>query len=357
MIFFDGIVFRISPQAGISRIYKELWMRWEKVNSQGIVFIPSETLFPVKEGLDRINYSGLRPRRLFWKKEMIRAFHRVKPDFFISTYYTKSPNKKIDEIVVIPDMIDEVFVDSPWSNHTLVSRKTDLAHRAKIIIAISNTTKEDVLSFYQFLPESCVKVIHLAASEIFKPEEESELNSQYISKPYILYVGSRRNYKNFLILLKAYSNNPKLNKHYDLVVIDKSKWQEDEIEIINYAKLSDKVHLKQNVSDKELVQYYQSARVFVFPSKYEGFGIPLLESAACGTPVIANASASLVEIGEDAVLYFSDPDEQSSLSTQLEKICFDDALHQEYSIKGINQSAKFSWDKFAEQFNETICSL
>lgn len=332
-------------------------MRWERVNSNGIVFIPSETMLPIKEGLDRINYSGLRPRRLFWEREMVRAFHRVEPDFFVSTYYTRSPNKKIDEIVVIPDMIDEVFFDSPWSDHTLVSRKTDLAHRAKIIIAISNTTKEDILSFYQFLPESCVKVIHLAASEIFKPEKKSELINPFMSKPYILYVGSRRNYKNFSILLEAYSENSKLNKHYDLVVLDKIKWQKDEIELINQTKLNDKVHLKQNVSDKELVQYYQSARVFVYPSKYEGFGIPLLESTACGTPVIANYCASLVEIGEDAVLYFSDPDEQSSLSAQLERICFDDALHQEYSIKGLNQSAKFSWDMFTESFNEVIYSL
>jgi glycosyltransferase involved in cell wall biosynthesis len=112
-----------------------------------------------------------------------------------------------------------------------------------------------------------------------------------------------------------------------------------------------------NVPDRDLVRYYQQARVFVFPSRYEGFGMPLLESAACGTPVIANASAGMVQVGGDAVLYFSGPDEASSLSAQLEKMCFDDDLHREYTLKGLEQAAKFSWDKFVHQFNEFICSL
>ena len=142
-----------------------------------------------------------------------------------------------------------------------------------------------------------------------------------------------------------------------MVVVDKNPWQKEEVEIINRIDLHSRIHLMQNVSDQDLVRFYQQARVFVYPSRYEGFGISLLESAACGTPVIANASASLLEIGENAVLYFSGPDELSSLSTQLEKICFDDALHQDYSHRGLAQSAKFTWDKFAQQFNEFICSL
>ena len=203
MIFFDGVIFRISPHGGISRIFKELWRRWGKVDKNGIVFITPEADLPVIERLERINFSGLRPRRLFWRGEMIRAYHRVRPDYFISTYYTFSPDEMSKEIVVFYDMIDEIYYDSPWSDHGLASRKNKLAYRATAIIANSNKTKEDILSFYKDLPESRIKVLTLAAAEIFKPMLKYEFTQLIFPHPYILYVGGRRNYKNFSTFLKG----------------------------------------------------------------------------------------------------------------------------------------------------------
>jgi glycosyltransferase involved in cell wall biosynthesis len=186
---------------------------------------------------------------------------------------------------------------------------------------------------------------------------EGRTANQMVNRPFILHVGGRRRYKNFETLLNAYISNTKINQVYDLVVIDRKPWYKDEIELIKESNLNPQIHLMQNVSDQDLVRYYQQARVFVYPSRYEGFGIPLLEAAACGTPVIANSSSSLVEIGENAVLYFSAPDEQSSLSSQLEKICFDDTLRLEYSKRSLEQSAKFSWSRFVRQFNELTLTL
>ena len=357
MIFFDGIIFRISPHGGISRIFMELWRRWEMVNTSGVAFITPDVKLPVKERLERINYSGLRPRRLFWRGEMNRAYRRVKPDIFISTYYTLSPDDKSKQIAVIPDMIDELYFNSSWSDHALISRKNKIAHQATALIAISHKTKEDILSFYQDMPESRIRVMTLAASEIFRPMLKKELARKIFPRPFILFVGRRGNYKNFSTLLQAYAGNSRIIRDFELVVIDDQPWKKEEVDIINRANLRSRIHLIHNVSDQDLVLFYQQARVFIFPSRYEGFGMPLLESAACGTPVIANASASLVEIGENAVLYFSGPDEVSSLSTQLDKICFDDALHLEYSQRGLEQSAKYSWDKFTQQFDELMGSL
>ena len=198
MVFFDGLIFRISPHGGISRIFKELWRRWGIVNKNGIVFITQEADLPVIDKLERINFSGLRPRRLFWRGEMSRAYHRVRPDYFISTYYSFSPGDVSKEIAVFYDMIDEIYCDSDWSDHALISRKNKLAHRATSIIAISNKAKEDILSFYKDLPESRIKVIPLAAAEMFKPMLKKEYIQQAFPHPYILYVGVRRNYKNYL---------------------------------------------------------------------------------------------------------------------------------------------------------------
>ncbi len=357
MIFFDGVILRISPHGGISRIFKELWKRWEKVNSRGVVFITPEADLPVKERLERINYSGLRPRRLFWQWEMSRACHRIQPDIFISTYYSNCACETAREIMVLPDMIDEVFYDSSWSDHALVSKKQEIAHRADAIIAISNTTKKDILTYYEDLPEGRIKVITLAAAEMFKPALKGESTQSIFPRPYILHVGGRGRYKNFSTLLQAYISNTRVNRDFDLVVVDNQSWRKEEVELIERAGLHSKIKLSQNVSDQDLVRFYQQARVFVFPSRYEGFGMPLLESAACGTPVLANAAGSLVEIGGNAVLYFSGPDELASLSAQLDRICFDDSLRLEYSQKGLEQSARFSWDVFVLKFAEFIYSL
>lgn len=357
MIFFDGLIYRLRPCGGISRIFRELWNRWEKVEQDAVAFVPKGIMFPSKERPSWRHFSGLRPGRFFWPIEMRNAFKKARPDLFISTYYTGAPDNRTPEILFVYDMIYERFMNQTWQDRSFIRKKRELIQRAAKIIAISESTAQDILYFCS-IPEQRIQVIYPAASDHFKPGNPGEKEQNpLLTYPYILYVGRRDHYKNFSILLDVYVNSAGIHQNFHLVVIDRKPWQQDELAKIVSSGLRDRIHLTNNVSDQELPRYYQQARVFVFPSKYEGFGIPLLESLSCGTPVIANRTSSLVEIGSDAILYFSEPDGHSSLLQQLEKVCFDDQLHGSLASRAIGRAAAFSWERFALKFKEVIHSL
>ncbi|MFA5421146.1 MAG: glycosyltransferase, partial [Patescibacteria group bacterium] len=126
-----------------------------------------------------------------------------------------------------------------------------------------------------------------------------------IGKPYFLYVGSRVDYKNFKLLLDSFSSWEFKNK-YDLLCIGGGNFKEEEVFYIDKLGLSDNVFYLENVCDYDLVYYYNCAEAFIYPSLYEGFGMPILESIACGTPVICSDIEIFREIGKDLPLFFKD---------------------------------------------------
>jgi glycosyltransferase involved in cell wall biosynthesis len=156
-------------------------------------------------------------------------------------------------------------------------------------------------------------------------------------------VGQRGGYKNFNLLLSAYSRDNELNKNYKLICFGGGNFNLSEKLFIKTNKLFDKVH-HMSGSDKLLVSLYKYADVFVYTSLYEGFGFPPLEAMECGCPVLTSPGGSVKEIAGDAALYF-DAESHEDLLNKLYEILNNAELRSSYIIKGKQRAAMFTWEK------------
>ena len=235
-------------------------------------------------------------------------------------------------VVTVYDMIHEIFDMDP----SIIQKKKQLVHKADTIIAISESTKSDIIK-YLGVDEKKIKVIYLGNS--LRGFDNHEKPYEF---PYILFVGNRGGYKNFETLINAFSRTSYVND-FHLVCFGGGRFTNNELELIQDLKLFDKVG-QISGSDSLLAAIYQGAEVFVYPSLYEGFGLPLLEAMHLGTPVITSCTSSMPEIGGDAALYF-DPYSIEDLSNKLELMLTDNELRSTYSILGQEREKFFSWEK------------
>jgi glycosyltransferase involved in cell wall biosynthesis len=198
-----------------------------------------------------------------------------------------------------------------------------------------------LLRFYPEVDPARVSVQHLAADSAFTPGGGGDPPAE----PYLLYVGKRGYYKNFRQLLMAYLGSERLRKAFLLNVVCGDPWTQEEAALLSQAP--DRVRLLRRTDDRKLIALYRGATAFVYPSLYEGFGIPLLEAMGCGTPVVCCSRGSLPEVGGEAVAYF-DPSRDGDLSRVLEDVCFNPGLRNRLSEAGIARAATFHWEKFAD---------
>ena len=221
--------------------------------------------------------------------------------------------------------------------------------KAKKIIAVSNTTKKDIIKFYH-VPEEKIEVIYNGGpSRHSDPDvtsgEESKKNK---SQKYILYVGTLQPRKNIDTLIDAFSTFRKHNAEFKLIIVGKKGWLYEHIfKKVEELNLKKEVKFKGYVSNDELSTLYQNAFCFVLPSLYEGFGIPLLEAMSFNCPVISSFTSSLPEVGSDACLYF-DPRSQQGLSEKLQELTDNRKLRNELIKKGRERIKLFSWKKCSE---------
>ena len=352
-IFYDGIVFNTQRYGGVSRYFVELVDRIANRDDLNLFLFRFPSLFEKRKNITlkkciripKINriLREIDTIQLPW---LVRNFDS---DIYHTTYYRIPENIKVPKVVTVYDMIHEKFSASMKGVDRFLQRKRRCIERADKIIAISESTKRDILEYID-IPEEKIAVTYLAASALFKEateNEKSELRRKYnLGKPFILYVGRRSGYKNFVTLLRGYSKWSK-KREFDLVCIGgASDFSDDEIRIIKNANLVNSVKLFTGIGDDELRIFYSSSHVFVCPSLYEGFGIPPLEAMACGTPVIVSKVYSLPEVVGDAGLYFN-PSSTEELLACLNQIADDVELRKQLIGKGLNRIRLFSWEKTA----------
>ena len=233
--------------------------------------------------------------------------------------------------------------------------------RADKLIAVSESTKRDLLEFFPTLPEARIKVIHHGFdSEFFGSrisEDELRLTlTSYSLLPgkYILYVGALQPRKNLVRLIQAFEMMKKHVPEAKLVLAGEEAWlAQDIINIWERTPSRDDIVLPGRVSFEDLRILYQGARLFAFPSLYEGFGIPLLEAFASGVPVLTADNSSLPEVAGEAALYCQAND-VADIATKLEQLWQDDVLRADLTAKGTERLRQFSWDKCAEETLEYI---
>jgi glycosyltransferase involved in cell wall biosynthesis len=190
-----------------------------------------------------------------------------------------------------------------------------------------------------------VRVVHLAQSEVFRPIDLRQTGlAVKQEKPFLLYVGGRQHYKNFRMLLLAY-RDWKFRRDIDLVVVG-NQWSEAEAQCLAELRLLESVRVLASVEDSQLCELYNRAITFVYPSVYEGFGIPVLEALACGCPVVASAIPSTFEISSDCPIYFQ-PTSKGELESALERSVTEGRSAGRVA-RGIELSKNFSWDRTAK---------
>ncbi len=220
-----------------------------------------------------------------------------------STYYS-IPKKWQGAVVTFAyDMIYERFKESfngPWDDVTrqIIAEWSTFCRQ---IICISEATRQDVISIAN-VPLEKTTVVHLAASSLFRQIEGFNPEKVITGKPFLLYIGERTHYKGFNDLLQAYAMWPS-NKEIDLVVAGKP-WNSQGLTDLQVALLMDKVHQITYPSDEVLCSLYNQALAFIYPSHFEGFGIPLLEAMNCGCLIVASDIPSTREIAGEIPIYF-----------------------------------------------------
>jgi glycosyltransferase involved in cell wall biosynthesis len=226
--------------------------------------------------------------------------------------------------------------------------------RAARVITVSESAKRDIIAHYG-IPESKIAVTHEAAAAHYCVTDDrgrvEEVKQRYgIERDFILIVGNLQPRKNTKRLIQAYARLPAtLRKRYRLVVVGQALWLHSDVyRAIAEHDLHDSVTFTGYVSDADLVLLYNAASLFVYPSIYEGFGLPVLEAMACGTPVITSNCSSLPEVaGQAAILV--DPTDIDEIARAMASVVTDPTLARSLSTIGRERASTFSWQQTARQ--------
>lgn len=350
-VLYDGNIYLMQAAGGVNRYFANLIGRLPAdVTPYLTVCEPQSVNFPVNPRLKVYRYRRFPPAGISYRLEKLFFAYAGRGPFDLAhpTYYTLLSRKEIAQyrcptVVTVWDMIHELFPDEldPKGRHADEKRRAIMA--AEAVICISENTRKDLLERYPVRPEK-VRVTHLASqldgSLANGPEPVP-------AKPYFLYVGLRYRYKNFNGLLAAFAQAFSGRPGIALCVVG-APFSESETKLISELGLAAVVEHYEQVSDAHLSKLYHHSLAFVYPSLYEGFGIPLLEAMACLTPVVASNRSSIPEVIGDAGLLF-DPEKTDEL-TDILKTLADDASQRERLIaKGLARVKVFSWDKTVAQ--------
>ena len=317
-------------------------------------FIPRQQNFIVWE--TSISYEN-HFRRDIWEQVYLPwKLHKHRIDVYHGPSYVLPIFAKNKMVLTIYDMT--LFATHDWYNPISRFRVQKLlrasAKKAHKIIAGSENSKRDIIEILR-VPEEKVRVIYIGVNDMYKPiDDQHELDSikaRYgITGRFVLHVGSLNPRKNIPRLIDAYGRLPaEILEEYQLVIAGKRSWKSEGIFAkVKQSGLEDRVIFTGFVEDDDLPLLMNAADLLVFPSLYEGFGIPPLEAMACGTPVVASNASSIPEVVGDAALLF-DPYNIEEMADAMYRALTDEQLRNELRRKGFERVKLFSWEKAARE--------
>lgn len=282
--------------------------------------------------------------------EVERQLKRGEFDVFHPTYFDPYFLDRIGKkpfVLTVHDMISERYSDSYRFHDGQLQGKRKLIPRAAHIIAVSEHTKQDIVDLFDISPEKISVIYHGIDQSPYIPCSEGNHNGHYI-----LYVGGRNKYKNFLRFV--HDVTPVLRNHREMSVICTGKpFNQEELRVLQDSGYSSRYVQKFVESDQELMDLYHFAQVFVFPSEYEGFGIPILEAYKAGCPVLLNRASCFPEIAGDAAIYFGFDGKEKSLQECIEDLLvWTPAQRQEFIAIQRQRLQLYTWERAARELAE-----
>lgn len=275
-------------------------------------------------------------------------------DVFFSPFHAVPPRQMGKLVCVFHDVAFFAHPEfSTEENRAFCAQQIDLARRrADLIVTVSEFSRREILRYVD-VPESRVRAIHEAADPRYRKipgaRVPDRLAAAIGSEPFTLFVGSVEPRKNLATLVRAWARAVAQKAvPGKLVIAGGSGWKNSDVyAAVERQGLQDRVTFTGFVSDAELVALYNTARMFVYPTIYEGFGLPVIEAMACGTPVVTTRVASIPEVGGDAVCYVADPHDDEALAAAMIRMHGDAAERDRLAAAGLARAATFSWDKAA----------
>jgi glycosyltransferase involved in cell wall biosynthesis len=341
-IAIDCVFFQLY-KTGIARLWRSLLEEWaDQGFGRHVILLDRAGTAPKIPGIQYRTVPPYDYGSTDADREMIQQVcGQEGADLFISTYYTTPLSTP--SVFMAYDMIPEVL---GWDmNNPMWQEKHRAIQQASAYLAISENTARDLVRFFPDISPELVRVAPCGVKSIFSPANLEEVNSfrtKYgISKPYFILVGTGGGYKNTILFFQAFAQLYS-KQGFDIVCTGSGSLLSPELR--TYASGS-VVHMLQ-LSDEELRAAYSGAVSLVYPSKYEGFGLPLLEAMACGCPVITCPNASIPEVAGEAALYVNDMD-SNALTNALCDVQKPD-IRNSLIAAGLEQVKNFSWSTMAE---------
>lgn len=366
-IVFDHQTFDLQRYGGISRYFCELAGHLASMPSCQVNIVAplhiNEYLRTVQAPVRTVGcFVGQIPRgrrlaRVFNSAAAPTLLRRCRPDVVHRTYYAAGYRaiRGAATVITVYDMIHERLGGHLATDPNAMGKR-DAIRAADHAICISGSTQRDLIELFDIDP-SKTSVVHLGFS-LMDSDLALEVSSVGASRerPFVLYVGQRAGYKNFDALMAAYASSARLRDGFDLVCFGGGAFSKAELAAQSAAPLRAGAVRQIGGSDAVLRALYQQAAVMVYPSLYEGFGIPPLEAMSFGCPVVCCPVSSLPEVVGTAAAFFTSGD-TDSLVAAIERVVADAAYRAELVRLGTERLALFSWERCAEQTHQVYRGL
>jgi len=350
-ILYDHQTFVLQKYGGISRYFYEMVKYFKNTGDEVKValyfsnnhYISDKKHIKHLELLPKYEFRGKQRLSLLLNKiNSIYILKKQNFDIFHPTYYDPYFLKYIGDkpfVLTVYDMIHEKLQDNFSSKDKTTEYKKLLCEKATKIIAISESTKNDLIEIFG-IDDSKIEVVYLGNSLIASNENIKALQ---LPQKYILFVGSRGVYKNFNTFIRGVTGVLNSDKDLSVVCVGGGLFNAKEIELFDTLKINNQV-FQYTLDDDQLFSFYKSAELFVFPSLYEGFGIPVLEAFACDCPLVCSETSSLPEIAENGAEYFN-PSNEISICKAIQNVLDSTERKEVLRKNGRERLKSFSWEK------------
>ena len=319
----------------------------------------SENDMSAWEGYARLHWVDAGRATMYWRGALDRL------DLYHGTNFKIQTKGRYGAIVTVHDLwLDRhpEYSKKFFGQSASFFRTRRRAWKAARVLTVSQHSSRDIQELYG-LPQDRISVIPNGVSGDFRPEFDqsrfSKLQSRYgiPSGPYFLFLGGADPRKNHTTLFQAFAQNPTLSRNHYLVVVGNPTYRSwSVIETGRLFRILDRVICTGSVSVDDLRLLYSHADAFVFPSRYEGFGLPVLEAMACGAPVITSNTTALPEVAGDAAVLVN-PEDTDELADAITRVAQDESLRTALRARGFERAREFTWERTAARTLEVYRTL